>query len=65
VAAAPVAADTKREHVGMFDEQQQVADAMRPPVFHEGALQREGFWIRHQTETPDFDRPTHLRSAQR
>jgi hypothetical protein len=41
VSAAAVAADAERQHVWVFDEQQEVADAIRAAVFHELALDRE------------------------
>ena len=41
VTAAAVAAHAERQHVRMFDEQQQIADAVRAALFDERALQRE------------------------
>src|SRR5262245_14567388 len=50
--------------MGMFDEQQQIADRAGTALFHQLALERERLGIRQQTRPPDFKR-THLSSLQR
>ena len=61
--AAAVAADAKREHVGMFDEQQEVADTIRAAIFHERTLERQCLRVRHQAQPPNLDGATHLTHA--
>ena len=65
VTAAAIATHAKRQHVGMLDEQQQIADPVRAPLFDERPLQRERLGIAHPAETPDFNAATHLRSLER
>ena len=40
----------------MLDEQQKVADAIRPPILDKRALQLERLRVRHQAWTPDLYR---------
>jgi hypothetical protein len=58
--AAAVATDAKREHVGMFDEQQQVADTIRAAVFHKRTLERQCLGVRHQAQPSNLDGATDL-----
>src|SRR5512138_1900550 len=52
VTTATIAAYAKRQYVRMLDEQEQIADVIRAPLFNERPLQRERLGIAHHPETP-------------
>jgi hypothetical protein len=53
VGAAPVAADAKREHVRMLDEQQLIVDLILAPLVDKRSLQLERLGVRDLPEPAD------------
>jgi hypothetical protein len=58
--AASVAANTESDDVRMLDQQQQIADAIRAAFFNERSLEGQRLRVRHQAQSPNFDRATQL-----
>ena len=58
--ATAISAHAKRQHMGMFDDQQQVVHKAPLPFIHERALQGERIVIRHKAKPSDFDESRHL-----
>jgi hypothetical protein len=55
--AAAVAPHTKREHVRVLCQEQEIADAIRDPLFDERSLKGQRLGIGNGPETTNFERP--------
>jgi hypothetical protein len=60
VRAAAVAAHAERQDVGMFEEEQRVADSASTAIFDEHTLQSERLGVRHSSEPTDVKKACRL-----
>ena len=52
---AAIPTNTQGQDVGMFDEQEQIANPACLPLLDQLSLQRQSVRIGHPSETPDLD----------
>ena len=60
VRASTVSPNAEGQDVGMFDEEQHVADAARAAILDERSLERERFTVRHEPKPSHLDRASGL-----